>query len=262
MGAPQTKEQNFVLGSGYIYFDAEDASGNLTGLRYVGDTPNMSVTVTPETVEVYDSDGPIAEKVIDITTRIELSGTMIVRDIDDDNLASFLMGVLETVTQTTTPVADESIASAQQGYYYQLGQSISNPTGVRDIGSVVVTSDPAGTTHVVTTDYVIDTDTGMLYIVPGGGITNDDPLLVSYTPVANTRIRMKTNDSGAHVGALKFIADNTVGENREVYIPKVELSANGELAFKSRDDVQEMTFDLNILKRTGYEQVYIDGVAA
>ena len=89
MGAPQTKAQNFVLGSGYIYFDQEDAVGDLTGMRYIGDTPNMSVTVTPEQIEVYDSDGPIAEKVIDITTRIERSGTLNVRDIDDDNLASF-----------------------------------------------------------------------------------------------------------------------------------------------------------------------------
>ncbi len=262
MAQPQTKTQNFTLGAGYVYWDAEDSAGALTGERYIGDTPNFAVNITTEILEVDDADGPVAETVIKRVTKITRGGALDCRDVDDDNLSTFVMGELETVTQPATPIVDESVGPVQQGLYYQLGAGTANPTGVRNVGSVVVTSDPAGTTHTVTTDYITDAANANIYIVPGGGISDDDPLLVDYTPVSNSRTRVKTNDDGAHTGALRFRADNTEGIDKEVYIPKCELAANGDLAFKSRDDVIVMTFELNIMTRTGYEQVYIDGVAA
>jgi hypothetical protein len=87
-------------------------------------------------------------------------------------------------------------------------------------------------------------------------------VLVDYTPAAETRDRITTDQLGPKTGALRFIADNTAGPNRDVYIPKVQLAPDGELAWKSRDTVLEMGFQLRISTRSGYGQVYVDGRAA
>lgn len=262
MSSPQTVTKNIVLGAGYVYFDPEDAAGALTGQKYIAETDGFSLNLSTEKTEIDSSDTPVAETLVSLVKKVTRAGTLVTKNMSDEIFEWFIQGSTTTVNQTTTPVVDESVTGVQQGRYYQLGASTSNPTGVKDIGSVVVTSDPAGTTHVADTDYVVNAEEGRLYIVVGGGISDDDDILVDYTPVANSRSRVASSGDGAQRGALYFRGDNTNGENREVYIPQCELGANGDLAFKDRDNAMTATFDLNILTRTGYAQVYVDGVPA
>ena len=98
-----------------------------------------------------------------------------------------------------------------------------------------------------------------VYIVPGGNITSGSTLKWSGDVAEATREVVSTSGKKAKRGKLRYIADNTTGENRNALIPLVELSPNGDLSFKSRDNLQEMAFDLNIMTRTGYEQAYING---
>lgn len=258
--APQTQAQTIVLGAGYVYFEENDASGNATtGRRYLGDSPSMTVTGGTERLEVYDSDGPTAEKIVDLTTRLSRNASLTVRDQSGDNLGVFLMGDTSTVTQTATPVADEAIAAVQQGRYYQLGRSVANPSGVKGIGSVTVTDDVPSAPFTVNDDYVVYAAEGMLYIVPGGAISDDTNLLVDYTPAANSRTRVTTNNDGTKQGELTYVEDNTAGENKVWTFPLVELAPNGDLALKSRDSIREMPFSVAINTRSGYEQIYCDG---
>lgn len=262
MSSPQSVTKNIVLGAGYVYFDPEDANGDLTGEMYVAETPGFSLNVASEKIEIDSADTPVAETLVSIVKKVTRAGQLVCQSMTDDVYEWFIQGAQSTVSQTTTPVAAEQLAAVQQGRYYQLGASTSNPTGVRDIGSVVVEPSGGGTPYVANTDYVVNTDEGRLYIVVGGNIADDTDIEVDYTPVANSRIRVASSGDGAKRGALRFVGDNTNGENRTVYIPQLELAANGELAFKSRDNAIQATFDLNILTRDGYAQVYVDGVAA
>lgn len=262
MAAPQTISNNIVVGAGYVYFDEEDANGVLTGERYIGDTPGFTLNMTSEKIEVDSSDGPVAETLVSLVKKVTRLGNVTLRNIDMDNLATFVMGDTATVTQTATPVADEAL-TVKQGRYYQLGASTTNPTGVRNVSSVTVDdATGAGTAYTVTDDYIVDAAMGRIYIVPGGGIADDATIYVDYTPAANSRTRIATNDLGAKRGAIRFMADNTNGTNRDVYIPLCEFGPSGDAAFKDRDNPMELAFELNVLTRTGYEQVYIDGVAA
>lgn len=261
MTAPQTISQDIVIGAGYVYFDEEDASGNLTGERYIGDTPGFTLTMATEKIEVDSSDGPVAETLVNITKKVTRNSGITVRNVNGDNLAAFVMGDSETVSQTATPVVDEP-HTVKLGRYYQLGASSTNPTGVRNVGSVVVTDSTGTTTYTVNDDYVVNAAEGRVYITTTGAISEDEDILIDYTPAAVSRTRIVSNDNGPKKGAIRFVADNTTGSNRDVYIPRGELSPNGEASFKSRDGAIELAFDLNVLTKTGYEQVYIDGQAA
>jgi len=262
MAAPQALTPDIVIGAGYIYFDQHDATGQVTGERYIGDTPGFSISMTTEKLEVDSSDGPVAETLVSITKKITRAGSLSLQHVSEENLAIFVMGETATVTQTATPVADEEHV-VQQGRYYQLGVSLTNPIGVMGVTAVSVAGSGVTPTYTVTDDYIVDADNGTIYIVPGGAITDDTTIEVDYTPTASTRTRAKTNNSGAVRGTLVFRSDNTVGSNRVVKIPLCELAPQGELPFKSRDASQVLTFDINVLTpEDGSPQIIIDGEAA
>lgn len=261
--APQTQTQDIVLGAGYVYFEENDANGALgSGRRYVGDSPGLTITGSPEKLDVYDSDDPVAEKLLSMTTKVDRSGTLTLRDDSGENRAAFLMGAVQTVTQTATPVADEAHSAVQQGRYYQLGRSITNPSGVKGIGSVSVTGSGGTPTYTVTTDYVVYADEGMIYIVPGGTIADDTNIEVDYTPDANSREQVVSSGDGAQRGEMTYVENNTRGNNKVWTFPLVEIAPNGEAALKSRDQVREYQFTVSLETRTGYEQAYCDGVPA
>lgn len=248
----------FILGAGKIYIEAESAGVLAGGELYVGDTPGFAIGVSGDIAETWSSDGAQSERQVAVPTRITRSASLQIKNMAMETMAWFFNGTHSAINQTNTPVADESITGVQQGSYYQLGRSTSNPNGVRNVSSVVVTGTGGTPTHVAGTDYSIDAVTGMLYIIPGGGIADDDDILVDYTPATESRNRVVTADSGAIYGALHFIADNTNGDNRDLYIPRMLLRANGELPFKSRDQFQMMDFSMEIQKRTGWPQIVID----
>jgi hypothetical protein len=254
-------KRNLVLGAGYVYFDPEDANGDLTGEIYLGDGPGFSFTMAPEKTEIDSSDTPTAETLISITNKLTRSAQIGVRNISEKNLEFFIGGDTTSVTQTAVAVTDEA-HTVLQGRYYQLGAGTTNPSGVRGIGTVSVTNAAKDTTYDVTDDYLVDTVGGRIYIVEGGAIAASaaQAILVNYTPTANSRTRVASGSSPKK-GALRFQSDNTSGDNREVYFPRVELVASGSAEMKSRDTPVELTFDVAVLTRSGYQQVYIDGVA-
>lgn len=248
-----------VLGSGKTYFEVEDASGNLgTGERYLSETPDFALTVTPTLLDDWTSDGKTAEKDFAVTTRVERGGRMTCKDMILDNLAYFWPGALSTVTQVATAVVDEAV-KGWKDKWTQLGQSTANPTGIRNIASVVITATGGTPTYVAGTDYELDAVMGRFRVIPAGAIADGASLLVDYTPVANSRTRLASDQLGPKYGALRFIADNTAGANKDIYIPKVQLVPEGDLALKSRETLQMLTFTLNIGTRTGFAQVYADG---
>lgn len=249
--------QNIVLGAGYLYFDIEDENGNLTGERYLGDTPGFTLNVASENLQIMGSDGPVAELLADIATTVTRSAQITARNITGDNLAAFIIGKVGTVTQTTGSVTDEKI-TVQPGRWYQLGATAANPIGVRGVSTVTVKKGTSPT-FVKGEDYDLDEALGRIYIIPEGDIEADDELTIGYTKSAATFEQITSDNLGAKQGALRYVAANTEGANRDVYIPKITLRPSGELSMKSRTDAQQMVFEAGIGTRGGLPQVYLNG---
>ncbi len=245
---------DYVLGKGIIYFDRVIA-GVYEGERDLGNTPGFSVAASTEKSEHYSSRGGLRQKDRDITTSIDRTATLSCDDMRLENLALFIAGDISTVTQAGTPVTDEAI-TVNKGRFYQLGVTTGNPTGVRNVSSVVVTNAAGSTTYVLNTDYELDAALARIYIIPGGAIANAASILVDYTPAANTRQRIATSSTPVR-GRLRYIADNPEGANKDLFAPDVSLSPSGEAQLIS-DDWASMSFDVGFNQVNGVS-VYIDG---
>ncbi|HRQ47773.1 MAG TPA: hypothetical protein PK725_12540 [Rhodocyclaceae bacterium] len=259
---PATK--NIVLGAGYVYFDEHAADGSLTGERYLAETPGFSLTVASESLEDYSSDGPIAEKHMDVAIRVTRDAALTLKDMSTENFAIFLIAQAAILSTTAGAVEDTPINAGngvQQGRWYQLGVNDDYPTGVRQITGLVV-HDDAVTPNVFTLDddYEVDLELARIYIVPGGGIANDTVLQGDFNRTVASWDQVSSNDLGAKTGALRYVAHNTRGQNRDLYLPDVVMKPDGEFAFKSRDTVQQMGFAVSVnTPGDGRSAVYLNG---
>jgi len=247
-----------VLGAGKLYFDQEDASGNLTGEQYLGDTPGFALDISNTMVESWSSDGPTAEREASSSVKVTRGATLTAKNVSQENLALFIQGDVGDITATSAPVTGESIGAVKQGLYYQLGKMTAKPQGTRAVSAETV-KDGVPTTYTIVTDYTIDYDLARIYIVPGGTIVDGTDLLIDYTQDAKGWEEITSNDLGPAIGALHYVANNTDGPNRDVYIPRLRLYSTGSLNFKDRSKYLEMQFKMDVLLRTGAAQLYIDG---
>lgn len=250
--------QNHVLGKGKLYF-AEFAANTETpgGRRYLGNTPEFSMTVESEQLDHMNSDEGIKEVDESVTLSTTRSLSFVTDHISPQNVADFLLGSASTLAQSSATDDTETLTGVLQGMYYQLGISATNPAGVRQLSNVVVTG-PSGTpTHVAGDDYTVDLETGMIYIVPGGAITDASTIELTYDLAAVSRDRIISGND-AKVGELFFESKNPVGEKRDFLFPKVRIYPNGDYALKG-DEWQQIGFQAKVLKRGALEAIYCDG---
>lgn len=123
----------------------------------------------------------------------------------------------------------------------------------KDMGLIIV----ASTTNI---NYRIDTTYAFLSVTPAGTIATANTawaailpgeklsLHVDYTPVAGTREQIKTGTGATLSGRLKYVADNTNGTNRDLYLPSVTLAPNGELPYINDGEFAAIEFTCGINK--------------
>lgn len=249
---------NFVLGAGKVYF-APLSSGVLGGEKLIQETPVFQYNVSTERVQEYSSDGATAELVVDVPTQVTRTGTFASRDISDYNLALFTLATAGTQTTTAGAVTDDPVnggVALAVDTYYQIGLTAKPHVGVRAITDFVLST--GATTYDVTDDYTIDLTTGRLYI-PAGSSAIGAICVADYNTTNASWGEVVSTDSGAAEGAIRFIADNTTGDNRDYYFPSVIIGGDGDNALKSREQIQQLGFSFSIKKPSSGAAVYIDG---
>ncbi len=251
----------YQIPRGRVLFDPVNPNtGLLTGEAEFGNCPGFTVSIESEKADHYSSETGLRQKDASVTVEVNRSATVTCDNVSVENLARFLSGTVETVTQASGTVADEEL-TVIKGRHYQIGRNDTNPAGARNITAVVVTSDDASpVTHVAGTDYALDLELGRLQILAGGAIADNAIIHVAYTRPAETWKRIKTGASTELAGAIRVISDNASGENRDFYMPKVNLTPNGELpVIADGTDFVTMEFTCEILKPANGEAIYVDG---
>lgn len=253
---------NYTLGRGKLYVNLFNGSANdTTGERYIGNTPEFSIQIEYETLDHLNSDQGIREK--DDSALLEVNRTInfITDNIAEENLALFLLGQIDEITQAATPVVGESLGNVNQDRYYQIGATTANPGGYRNISALTVTLDPGGTPAVLTldTDYTIDLAKGRIYFTEANaGIDGATEVQVDYTPGASTRKRVKTGASSTVEASLRFVAETSKGNNNDYFFPSVFIRPNGDLSLKG-DDWQQISLTAEVSKLSTQEAIYMDG---
>lgn len=112
------------------------------------------------------------------------------------------------------------------------------------------------TNLVLDTDWEYEQATGRFHILAAApAVANGATVTVSYSKTAATRDIMVTGGTEAY-GALRFVADNAVGDNKDYFWPYVKLTANGDYALKG-DEWQQMSFGFEVLKLANRERVFV-----
>lgn len=244
---------------GRVFFDPFDTNGNRTGERAFGNCPAFTLTVASTKFEHYSSETGLRQKDASATIEVNRTGKLSSDNMTAGNLALFLSGEEETVSQALGTVSNEA-HTVIQGRFYQLGQTESNPAGVRNVTAVVVTDVAGTTTYIAGTDYNVDLPLGRLQIIKGGAIADADVVHVDYSRPVATWSRIKTGANSEITGALRIVADAAIGANRDWYMPKVTLTPDGDIpVIQDGTDAAKMGFGVEVLKPANAEAIYIDG---
>ncbi len=251
--------QNYTLGRGRLYFDQFITDTfTTTGERYIGNTPDFGMSVESESLDHYSADEGLRIKDDSVTIEVNYAGQFNTDEISPENLAMFFLGDAATISATSTSVTDEAVEGVQQGQYYQLGRDTSSPSGVRKISAVTIVASGGTPTYSEGTDYSVDLDLARVYIISGGGISDDDDLEANYTIDAGTREQVVSAGTTVE-GTLRFVSHNAKGTKRDYFFPYVKLAPSGDFALKGEDWLQ-IAFDVEAMQLdTNTATVYIDG---
>lgn len=250
--------KNYALGRGKLYF-AMFAPGTMTpGARmYFGNTPEFSTTTDSEELEHFDSDNGINEKDDQVTLSYSRTGSFTTDNINIDNVALLYLGAKSTISKVAGTAVIETI-TAKKGGYYQIGKTLANPSGTRFITNVVITGPAPGSAVIpLTANFELDLEGARIYIESDApGVTDGNVLTVTYDQQAYTQNRVisSTNDI---VGELFFECTNKKGLLLDYLWPYCKITPNGDFNLKSGDDWMTIPFNLEFLKKSGYESVYV-----
>lgn len=250
-----TESQNYTLGRGRLFFDDGD------GERWIGNTPEFTLTTATETLEHYSSASGLRNRDRNIVVQIDYSGGFNTDHISPENLAMLFMGEANTLTQAALTAEVDTFPAGVAFRYYQLGEDTANPAGKRQVSNVSVSADPGGTPTpaVENTDYEVDLALGRIQVLEGGLLDGAD-FEVTYDVDATSRSQVVSGSKQVS-GTLRFISANPegAGSQRDYFMPSVTLSANGDFSLIAEQDWQAIAFSVEIAKTDAAEAVYADG---
>lgn len=260
--------RNYVLGRGKLFFDRFSAAQVAAGIgattlgegeRFIGNVPEVTFNTTEETLDHFSSTGGVRTKDDSVTLQLDRAGNFSTDNIESANLVlNLLASGITTVTQTSTTAATY-VRTVKRGRFYQIGQTNVLPTGVRGVSNIVVAKGASFVTNVVAlNNWEVDEATGRIYILPAAAdIPDDTEIQITYDRAAGTRDQVVSSSSAIY-GALKWVADNPKGANKDMYIPYCKLSPDGDYGLVG-DDWQSMSFSIEVLTKGNLGGIYIDG---
>lgn len=256
------RTKNYTLGAGKLYFDRMDADGNLTGEFYIGNTTSLTGSTDETREEHFSSDEAARDKDASVVTQSDQTVGFTTDDIQPENLAMLWKGTAEQLAVSAATAQVDNL-TVMRGRWYQLGVSATSPTGARSVTITSVTDDATPTPAAVPggaggANYEVDLELGRIFIKEDApNIADGDTIIVTYNIAAHSRTVIISKGETIR-GALRYIADNTAGVNRDDFWPLVELSPDGDYEFKA-DSWSEMSFTGEVLKKEGYYKHYVDG---
>lgn len=257
-------ERNYTVGRGEVHF-ARFKSGTQTpmGYRYIGNTPEFSLTLESQTLDHYNSDRGIREKDASVTIEVARSGSIVADEILAENIAMFLFGAVDTVS-TAGGAATETLTGVKLGQGYPLGVSDADPVGAlmidypgEDTSLFKATDTTATTTYEAGTDYVYNQNTGLFTPLEGGAIVADSEVKLTYTELAYSHERIMSGSEPV-AGALKFVTFNPIGKQYNWNLPSITIRPNGDYNLKG-DEWQQIPYSFEILRKGSLEAVYVNG---
>jgi len=250
------ESQNYTLGRGKVSFSRfKPGTQTPIGFKYIGNTPEFSLTIESENLDHFSSDEGIREKDDSVPLEVTRTGALTTDSIRPDNIAYFFFGTKDIVTQLAVPAADETFTDVEVGTQLKLGVTDANPAGY--FGVTVVTVKVGATAMVLGTDFTVNSKLGTVTILEDGAIENGDDVIINFSVLASTRDRVQSGSTPVE-GAMLYEALNPKGKNFHYYLPYVKVTPNGDYNLKG-DEWQVLPLSIEVLKPLMGEAILMNG---
>jgi hypothetical protein len=212
---------NLMVGSGEVWFNRLDNSGDPTGYRHLGNVSKLEIT--PEVTEITKKSSMNSARAVRgrAITETKMNIALTFDEFEPENVALALLGEKIAIQAADGAIADEPVPEpAKQGRWLDTG-----------FVNITVTAVKVGaTTHAVDDDYTLDLAAGLIYIVPGGDIADDDAVTWSGSCAASGA-KVQGLSQGRIEGALLYrSSDDQIGPKSKIVMHKVSISPDGALA--------------------------------
>lgn len=277
MAITRGKTQTYVVPNGRVDFnifptvDGVERKDLAKGLRYLGATKELTLTQENETLEHKSSECGFNKTDMEIVISSKLSGNLTIENLTSENLAMFFAGDVNDVVQAAK-TGEKNVLKVYPALGYKLGKTKDNPNGVFEttITKIEVFADETSAraytsptaTLVENTDFEYNKHTG--YLAFGDRESTDKIALdgswvvVTYD-LANAKRDVVISKGMSIIGELILRGCNAYGENKEWRLPKVRLSANGDLNLKGGEEFSTLGFTITALE-SDEPMLYINGL--
>jgi len=217
---------NLYLGAGEVFINLYVNNVLSSTWRHLGNVDKVEITPTVTTLEKKSAMNGAHGTYKEVITGTAVELAMTLSEWAAENLALALLGSSSAYSQTLGTGTDVSLGAtnSKKGYYLDTGHKKIVVTSVK-VGAVV---------YALHTDYEVDSETGMILIVPASTIPDLSTVLWSGTwpTIASTRIQALSN---AKIEAsLRFrSATDATGPRYFVEIWKTTLYPDGALGLLS-----------------------------
>lgn len=249
----------YNIARGMLYATKVDLITN----RWLGLMPINSVTsaeITPnvEKQDHFNRHSKVRAKDDSVITGRDYTISISTDDGNMDNLAMIFGGTVETVEQEDVPVTVQTIAAIEPGRRYIIGGTLLDPVGVRNITNVTVTLD--GQPLVEHSDYRLNRSVGMIEIIPGGAVSFNDEIEVSYQAAQSRWNRINSRGEQTMLGLL-FVEDNAEGtfsKNHTYTVPRAAVTPSSPIQLMNGDDWRNFTMSASVMKFGDLDEITID----
>lgn len=250
------------IAGGAVYFNPK-VNGALQGYMKFGSTQGFPITINPTKLPSYNNDDSgIGTKEADTLVRVDRTATMPTRGITMEMLAlAFGADAVSDVAQSAGSLS-ETLVGIKQGRYYQLGVTPTFKDGARMLSAESLSV--SATPMVLNTDYEIDLESALAYIIPGSLVATEGSDVDVAATIGAAQWQAVISGDAEAVGEMKIVGRAATGEAVDYFFPSVSLSLNGEFQVKSDPEnpaYQQIPFAVEILEDTagGRAAVYLNG---
>lgn len=223
---------DLYIGAGRLFFDRFTSAGVKTGLRFLGDVSELSITPAEDEVrEKYTSTEPSRGLLKRVPIRRKVTFAATLSEWSPENLALVLMGERASYTQAGASPTGEVLSTAPlKGVSYQTSKRVISAITLKRGATTI----PAGEYEVVSTEsgIIFLKDTAPTFDGAAGDLTID------YTHAAITgdsRPWIKGAKTAVIEGELLYLGNPTTGPKHELKVWKLSISPSEDLGLISDD---------------------------
>ena len=251
-------KKNYVLGRGRIKMANLDPATKEPGAyRYVGASRELNITLETESLEHTSSDAGVNEVDAQVQLSQTRSGTLILEEINPENLSLFLFGSVSDASQAAAGSQTDIINGARlsqilkEGYSADheiiVGATAAKPEGARKITAPTLagknSANPAAAVTLAKgTDWdVVNLETGAIRLLKtaktfdatGNAVLTE--ITVSYGQAALSNVKKVISGSTSIEVAIRYEENNPEGDNGLWIMPQVSITPSGEMSLKAEE---------------------------